>query len=118
MSLAPTLSRSEIPGLRLLHSGKVRDVYEVDDKRLLLVATDRISAFDCILPTPIRHKGHVLTALSAFWFRQLASVAKSHYITDDLDQMPEPIRSHEELRVRSMLVKKTEGVRVECEVRG
>ena len=118
MSLAPTLSRSEIPGLHLLHSGKVRDVYEVDEKRLLLVATDRISAFDCILPTPIRHKGHVLTALSAFWFRQLKDVTRSHFITDDLEQMPEPIRSHEELRGRSMLVKKTEVFRVECVVRG
>jgi len=118
MTTAATLSNSEIEGLPLLHRGKVRDVYEVDDKTLLLVATDRLSAFDCILPTPIEHKGHVLTSLSAFWFAQLKEVTRSHFITDDIDKMPEPIRSHEELRGRSMLVKRTKVFRVECVVRG
>lgn len=118
MTAVPTLSRSEIPGLELLHRGKVRDVYAVDDERLLLVATDRLSAFDCVLPTPIEHKGHVLTALSAFWFDKLRNITASHFITDDIDQMPEPIRSHEELRGRSTLVMRTEVFRVECVVRG
>src|SRR5438552_1523066 len=118
MAATPTLSRSDIPGLDLIHRGKVRDVYSVDERQLLLVATDRLSAFDCVLPTPIEHKGEVLTALSAFWFDKLAAVSRHHLVTADLDKMPEPIRKHEELRGRSMLVKKTDVFRVECVVRG
>src|SRR5678815_1275930 len=98
---AATVLQTSLSDLNLARRGKVRDVYEVDDERLLIVATDRLSAFDCILPTPIEHKGHVLTALSAFWFHQLKDVTRSHFITDDINRMPEPIRSHEELRGRS-----------------
>ncbi|MDX6269400.1 MAG: phosphoribosylaminoimidazole-succinocarboxamide synthase, partial [Acidobacteriota bacterium] len=68
MSVPATISETSLAGLRLVRRGKVRDVYEVDDGRLLIVATDRISAFDCILPTQIARKGEVLTALSRFWF--------------------------------------------------
>ncbi len=118
MTTAATISTSDIPNLNLLHRGKVRDVYEVDDKRLLLVATDRLSAFDCILPTPIAHKGAVLTDLSAFWFAMLGDIVENHFITADLDKMPEAIRSHEVLRGRSTLVKRTEVFPVECVVRG
>jgi phosphoribosylaminoimidazole-succinocarboxamide synthase len=107
-----------IPGLNLLHRGKVRDVFEVDSERLLLVATDRLSAFDCVLPTPIERKGEILTALSGFWFEKLASVVPNHLITSDLDDMPDPILRHEELRGRSTLVRRTEVFPVECVVRG
>ena len=118
MSAVPTISESTIPGLPLLHRGKVRDVYEVDADRLLLVATDRLSAFDCVLPTPIENKGAILTALSTFWFGKLAKITPNHLITSNLDEMPEPIRSHQELRGRSTLVKRTEVFPVECVVRG
>lgn len=96
----------------------MRDVYDAGDDKLLLVATDRLSAFDCILPTPIKYKGAVLTALSAFWFKRLEEITDHHLITIELDEMPELIRRHEILRGRSMLVKKTEVFPVECVVRG
>ena len=118
MTAASTVLTTAIDDLKLLHRGKVRDVYEVNDSQLLLVATDRLSAFDCVLPTPIAHKGEVLTALSEFWFKKLAHIATSHLITTDIDKMPDPIRRHEELRGRSMLVKKTKVFPVECVVRG
>ncbi len=118
MTAVQTISKSEIAGLKLLHRGKIRDVYEVDEDRLLLVATDRLSAFDCVLPTPIKNKGAILTALSTFWFGKLTKITPNHLITANLDQMPEPIREHEELRGRSTLVKRTEVFPVECIVRG
>jgi len=118
MTVATTISESEIPGLRLLHRGKVRDVYEIDEKTLLLVATDRISAFDCVLPTLIPHKGEVLTQLSAFWFDRLGKITDNHVITTDLDEMPDGIRGNEQLRGRSTLAKRTEVFPVECVVRG
>jgi len=118
MTAATTISESEIPGLRLLHRGKVRDVYEIDEKTLLLVATDRISAFDCVLPTLIPHKGGVLTQLSAFWFDRLRKITDNHVITTDLDEMPDGIRGNEQLRGRSTLAKRTEVFPVECVVRG
>jgi phosphoribosylaminoimidazole-succinocarboxamide synthase len=117
-SAVNTVQQTEIPELRLLHSGKVRDVYEVDDRRILLVATDRISAFDCVLPTLIPNKGAVLTQLSAFWFEMLGNIVDNHVITTNLDQMPEPIRGVESLRGRSTLATRTEVFPVECVVRG
>jgi len=112
------LLNTDFPSLPLHASGKVRDVYRLDGQ-LLFVATDRISAFDCVLPTPIHRKGEVLTALSEFWFQQLADVVPNHFITSDLDQMPEAIRRQaDELRGRSMLVKRAEVFPVECVVRG
>ncbi len=118
MSLAPTLSDSTFTGLPLIHRGKVRDVYDAGDDKLLLVATDRLSAFDSVLPTPIKYKGAVLTALSAFWFKRLEHIVDNHLITIELDEMPELIRRHEILRGRSMLVKRTTVFPVECVVRG
>lgn len=118
MTTILTSSETVVKGLSLLHSGKVRDVYEVDNNRLLLVATDRLSAFDCILPTPIRQKGAVLTALSVFWFERLADLTAHHLLTADFDEMPESVRQTEGLRGRSMLVKKTRVFPVECVVRG
>lgn len=118
MTTILTSSESGVKGLTLLYSGKVRDVYEVDAERLLLVATDRLSAFDCILPTPIREKGAVLTALSVFWFNRLGHLTDHHLITADLDEMPDIVRQNENLRGRSMLVRKTRVFPVECVVRG
>src|SRR3954452_19219692 len=109
MPAAATIAESQVPELKLLHRGKVRDVYEVDAERLLLVATDRISAFDCILPTLIPRKGEVLTQLSAFWFEKTRDITRNHLITANFDEMPaEEVRRHEELRGRSMLCKKAE----------
>jgi phosphoribosylaminoimidazole-succinocarboxamide synthase len=105
--------------LQLLRRGKVRDVYEVDDAHLLIVATDRISAFDCILPTPIARKSEVLTALSCFWFEKLGRVVPNHLVTVEIAEMPEIVRRHEEtLRGRSMLVHRTDVFPIECVVRG
>ena len=117
-SVAPVLETT-FTDLRLLRRGKVRDVYEVDNQRLLIVATDRISAFDSVSPTPIERKGEVLTALSRFWFARLGHIVPHHLITTEIDEMPDVVRAHaDELRGRSMLVKRTEVFPVECVVRG
>lgn len=118
MTAASTVSETLIPGVELVHRGKVRDVYSVDDATYLLVATDRLSAFDCILPTPIERKGEVLTQISAFWFDKLGGVTRNHLITIDVDEMPEPVRGNDMLRGRSMLVRRTNVFPVECVVRG
>ncbi len=104
--------------LNLLKRGKVRDVYEIDDARLLIVATDRISAFDCILPTAIDRKGEVLTSLSKFWFEKLAHVVPNHFITIHQNEMPDSVQRSPELKGRSMLVRSAEVFPVECVVRG
>ena len=118
MSVAPTVSETSYSDLNLIHRGKVRDVYEISDSELLLVATDRLSAFDCVLPTPIERKGEVLTMLSVFWFNHLADIVDHHLITADFDSMPAGVRNHAELRGRSILVKRTKVFPVECVVRG
>jgi len=116
---AATLLQTSLSNLALLRRGKVRDVYSIDDDRLLIVATDRISAFDCVLPTPIERKGEVLTALSQFWFEKLGHVVANHLLTSDVEQMPEVVRRHvQTLARRSMLVKRAEVFPVECVVRG
>src|SRR5689334_91174 len=118
MAAAPVLQTS-LSDLKLHRRGKVRDVYEVDDESLLIVATDRISAFDCILPTPIERKGEILTALSKFWFGRLESVVPNHLVTTEVEEMPEAIkRNRDILRGRSMFVRRTEVFPVECVVRG
>ena len=117
-SAAPVLETA-FTDLKLLRRGKVRDVYEVDSDRLLIVATDRISAFDSVSPTPISRKGEVLTALSRFWFAKLGHIVPHHLITTSIDEMTDSVRVHaDELRGRSMLVKRTEVFPVECVVRG
>jgi phosphoribosylaminoimidazole-succinocarboxamide synthase len=118
MTALTTISESQIPGLKLLHRGKVRDVYEIDASRILLVATDRISAFDCVLPTLIPHKGEVLTQLSAFWFGRLSGLTPNHVITTDVGEMPDELSSFDVLRGRSTLATRTEVFPVECVVRG
>jgi phosphoribosylaminoimidazole-succinocarboxamide synthase len=107
-----------IPGLTLFKKGKVRNVFEVEDK-LLIVATDRISAFDHILPSLIPGKGKVLTQLSRFWFDLTSLIVPNHMITADAAAFPAPLQKHRELLDRrSMLVRKTEVVPIECVVRG
>ena len=118
MSDVQTVSETNLSTFALVHRGKVRDVYQVNEKQFLLVATDRISAFDCVMPTPIPQKGSVLTQLSRFWFHRLGHLTEHHLITADFDKMPARIRRNEELRNRSTLVKKTEVFPVECVVRG
>lgn len=118
MTVVKTVSETNIAGLSLVHRGKVRDVYSFESDKLLIVATDRISAFDCVMPTPIPHKGMVLTQISKFWFEFLRGVTKNHLVIADFENMPEVIRQNEELRGRSMLVKKTKVFPVECVVRG
>jgi phosphoribosylaminoimidazole-succinocarboxamide synthase len=117
-AVAPVVETS-FSNLTLLRRGKVRDVYEVDADRLLIVATDRISAFDSVSPTPIERKGEVLTALSRFWFSKLGHIVPHHLLTTDIDEMPDAVRTHaDELSGRSMLVKRTQVFPVECVVRG
>lgn len=117
--LDPVLLQTECPELQLHASGKVRDVYTVNDRQLLFVATDRISAFDYILATGIPHKGRVLSQISLFWFNFLADVVPNHVITADVDQYPQALREYaDQLRGRSMLVQRAEMFPVECVVRG
>lgn len=118
MTAASTVSKTAYSDLKLVHRGKVRDVYEIGDNSLLLVATDRLSAFDCILPTRIERKGEILTALSTFWFGRLESIVPHHLINADFDRMPPVVKGHAELRGRSVLVKRTKVFPVECVVRG
>jgi phosphoribosylaminoimidazole-succinocarboxamide synthase len=108
---------TDIPEAKPVSRGKVRDIYAVGDK-LLIVATDRISAFDVVLPSAIPHKGAVLTALSLFWFEFLGDV-ENHLITADVTQYPEPFaRYTEQLEDRSMLVRRAEAIPIECVARG
>jgi len=108
----------ELKGIPLYKKGKVRNVYEVDDK-LLIVATDRISAFDWVLPSLIPGKGKVLTQLSKFWFDFVALVCANHMISTEVDKFPDALRPFRAiLDKRSMLVRKTSVVPIECVVRG
>ena len=113
-----TITQTELSELRLLSRGKVRDIYD-HAGNLLIVTTDRISAFDVVLPTPIPDKGRVLTQLSAFWFGLTGSVVENHLITTDVADMGLPSDVDlDELEGRSMLVKKAEPLPVECVARG
>lgn len=112
---ASVLSTLPLP---LFIKGKVRDVYDLDSM-LLLVASDRISAFDYVLPTPIPDKGKILTQLSAFWFDTTRKVVPNHLVTCRVDQFPDGLRPYEDpLRGRTMLVRKTRKILIECVVRG
>jgi phosphoribosylaminoimidazole-succinocarboxamide synthase len=118
---AQPLAESRLP-LPLLRRGKVREVYEVDLDRLLLVASDRVSAFDVVMREPIPGKGAVLTQISAFWFERLADGVPSHYLTartaEILDRLPGLHSRAGEIAGRAMLVRRTEPVPFECVVRG
>ncbi len=112
-------SLDALPGLTLLGSGKVRERYAVGDDRLLLVTSDRISAFDVVLPTPIPDKGRVLTALTDFWLDLLGDVVPNHRITSDVEAFPEELRAAaDQLRGRSMLCRRADVLPVECIARG
>lgn len=102
---------------KLFHQGKVRNVYEVDDK-LLIVATDRISAFDFVLPTVITDKGKILNRLSLFWFDYLKDIAPNHILISDINKYPDDLKKIDFLRGRSVIVKKAKRVDIECIVRG
>jgi phosphoribosylaminoimidazole-succinocarboxamide synthase len=115
------LTITDFPKLVLKHRGKVRDMYEIPghDDKLLMVATDRISAYDVIMDDPIPGKGAVLTELSLFWFDLLGDVVENHLISADVDQYPPECQPYaEQLQGRSMLVKKTKPLSIECIVRG
>jgi phosphoribosylaminoimidazole-succinocarboxamide synthase len=112
-----TLARSEITGLPLIHRGKVRETYAIGDDRLLLVATDRLSAFDVVFDQPIPDKGRVLTQLSAWWFRELASLGPTHFLSTDADDLPAAARQPE-LAGRITLARRAERIDAECVVRG
>jgi phosphoribosylaminoimidazole-succinocarboxamide synthase len=135
--MASTITQLDLPGIPKLRSGKVREVFDLGDT-LLIVATDRLSAFDVILPDPIPEKGRVLTALSEFWFRKTAHIIESHLLTTDFDEILRavvgrvpsrggndtpaggsgPTTKSEPLRTRSMLVRKCQPLPIECVVRG
>jgi phosphoribosylaminoimidazole-succinocarboxamide synthase len=117
--LDSVLLQTHFPDLEIHASGKVRDVYHLDDESLLFVATDRISAFDYILATGIPHKGSVLTQISLFWFDFLSELVPNHVITADVAKYPQSLRKYaDQLRGRSMVVRRAEMFPVECVVRG
>jgi len=114
----PALYKTDLKGLKLVNRGKVRDLYDLGEY-LLIVATDRISAFDVIMPNPIPGKGEILTKLSEFWFRQMTDIIGNHLVTADVEKFPSECRPHRDvLKGRSMLVKKANPLPVECIVRG
>jgi phosphoribosylaminoimidazole-succinocarboxamide synthase len=117
--LDPVILQTDFPDLHLHASGKVRDVYQLDNERLLFVATDRISAFDYVLATGIPHKGRVLTQISLFWFDFLSDIVPNHVITADVESYPQALQKYaDSLRGRSMIVQRAEMFPVECVVRG
>jgi phosphoribosylaminoimidazole-succinocarboxamide synthase len=113
-----TLVESAIPNATLFRHGKVREVYEAGPDRLVMVASDRLSAFDVVLPTPIPDKGRVLTQLSNFWFDRTSKIVPNHLVETDLTKFPAPFREHKELAGRSVLVRRAERVDFECVARG
>lgn len=117
--MTKTVSDTNLPGLPAPRRGKVRDIYDLGDS-LLIVATDRISAFDVVLPNAIPEKGRVLTQISKYWFSKTSDIVKNHFITDDVSDYPAACRPHKDvLTGRSMLVKKAaSALPVECIVRG
>jgi phosphoribosylaminoimidazole-succinocarboxamide synthase len=112
-----TMTATNLEGLPLIHRGKVRETYEVDERHLLLVATDRLSAFDVVFDQPIPDKGAVLTRLSTWWFGELAHLGRSHFVSAAAGDLPEVARGPE-LAERSMLVRRATRVDAECVVRG
>jgi phosphoribosylaminoimidazole-succinocarboxamide synthase len=118
MSPSAAVIDTKLPTLRFLARGKVRDIYTLDDK-LLFVTTDRISAYDVIMANGIPNKGKILTALSEFWFKRLASLTRHHLITTKLSEMPQEVQTYQDqLKGRSMLVRKLEILPIEAIVRG
>ncbi|MBK5291896.1 MAG: phosphoribosylaminoimidazolesuccinocarboxamide synthase [Acidobacteriia bacterium] len=116
--MSKPILETNLPGIELIGRGKVRDNYALGDQ-LLIVATDRISAFDYVLGTAIPDKGRVLTQLSIFWFHMLKDLTPVHFLTADVDEYPEPLRQYrDQLEGRSMLVQRAKMIDVECVARG
>jgi phosphoribosylaminoimidazole-succinocarboxamide synthase len=116
--MTKVVMQTNIPGARLINRGKVRDIYDAGDN-LLIVTTDRISAFDVIMNDGIPYKGIVLNQISKYWFGKTKEIIKNHFISDNVDRFPEVFRKHrDELKGRSMLVRKANPFPVECIVRG
>src|SRR5207248_2259033 len=112
------LLQIDLPGIPKVKSGKVREMFDLGD-RFLLVATDRISAFDCVMPNGIPRTGEVLTQLSHFWFERFASIVPNHLLARAADPLPPNLRPHAaKLAGRSMIVKKAKPLAIECVVRG
>jgi phosphoribosylaminoimidazole-succinocarboxamide synthase len=112
------LMKTDLPGIKLHGRGKVRDIYDVGE-HLLIIATDRLSAFDVVLPTPIPNKGRVLTQMSAFWFDHFKDFVPNHVVSTNVDDYPRDLhRFRDQLEGRSMLVKKAEVFPIECVARG
>ena len=115
----PVILETDLPGVERHGRGKVRDVYSIGDDRLVIIATDRISAFDYILPTGIPDKGRVLTQLSIFWFDFLRDVTPTHFLSGNVDEYPAPLpQFRNQLEGRSMLVKRAQMVENESVARG
>ncbi|KAK1236439.1 Bifunctional purine biosynthetic protein ade1 [Marasmius sp. AFHP31] len=114
------LVNTDLPGLSLLSKGKVRDIYSTSSPdHLVFVATDRISAYDVILKNGIPDKGKILTEISLFWFKKLQHIIPNHFVTSDVDEMSQEVRKHkEQLRGRTMLVRKAKVIQIEAIVRG
>ena len=118
-SLQPTpLFESRVPGLRKIHQGKVRDIYDVDADHLLIVTTDRLSAFDVVLPDPIPFKGHVLTKISEFWFEKTRALVPNHLTALRVEDIVQDPEDRAQLEGRSMVVKKLRPLPIEAVVRG
>jgi len=118
INMNSTVSETTLEGMSLLQRGKVRDIYDLGDS-LLMVATDRISAFDVVMPEPVPDKGKILNQISLFWFDRMASIVPNHVISGKVEDFPETCQPYAEiLRGRSMLVKKARPLPIECVVRG
>ncbi len=112
------VSTTDFKDLKLFKRGKVRDIYELDDKHFLIVATDRISCFDVVLPTGIPNKGKVLTQLSCLWFNFSRVITPNHFVTSDISKYPQLSKYADILKGRSMIVRKARPIPLECVVRG
>jgi len=115
--MGTSLLTTSVPGGNLVSRGKVRDIYTTDEA-LILVATDRISAFDCVLSPGIPGRGEILTRLSTFWFEHFATTVPNHLLATEIEDFPEPYRQHPELAGRSVLVQRLDPIPVECVARG
>jgi len=116
--VTPTLTDTALENLNRKSQGKVRDIYEFEDDKLILIATDRISAFDVVFPDGIQHKGQVLTQLASYWFERTRHIVDNHLITATFHELPEMLRRFESLRGRATLCRKAKVMPIECVVRG